>query len=311
MHQRLLRIGVLLAISLLLTAASPLLSLRAGASPLVGQTVTAAFTLTLSTSGPGSATGGGSYAAGSVALLHATPNVGAIRIGWTIGGRFDGWSNPRNVTMNTDHLVVAIFAALLTFPDVSPSDLAYDAIRQFAARGIIKGYENGTFGPGDPTLRAQLAALIARAIPSNAQSAPGIGPQTWALEDHGNNFPDRGQVDADLWRNVGTLNFYDVAKGYQDGTYNPTGEVLYAQVISFITRAMVAKGYWQEVTVDDPSLYPNIPLNSGHRFDVLTYFYYADAIPGTTPEANWIGWDTPATRAWFVLALRQALGSYY
>src|SRR3712207_9456047 len=65
-----------------------------------------------------------------------------------------------------------------------------------------------------------------------------------------------------------------------DGQYRPTNPVVQAQVISFITRAMVARGYWQPVTVDDPALYPNVSFATGHRWDLLTYHRYAGAIPG-------------------------------
>jgi hypothetical protein len=148
---------------------------------------------------------------------------------------------PLTLTMNADHAVVATFAARPSFPDVSPGNPAYEAISQLAARGIIRGYQNGRFGPTDTTLRAQMAALIARAM-------------GWDAEDHGNPFPDQGSVDSNLWRNVGTLAFYGVAKGFPDGKYRPTSPVLNAQVISFITRAMVAKGYWVQETVDDPGM---------------------------------------------------------
>jgi hypothetical protein len=102
-----------------------------------------------------------------------------------------------------------------------------------------------------------------------------------------------------------------VAKGYPDGTYKPTNTVLHAQVISFITRAMVAKGYWQQETVDDPGLYPNITFASGHRWDLLTYHKHAVLIPGASLAAAWANWDRPSTRAWFALAEWQALNSYF
>ncbi len=60
-----------------------------------------------------------------------------------------------------------------------------------------------------------------------------------------------------------------MARGYQDGSYKPTNKVLNAQVISFITRAMVTKGYWQ-AQPDDPALYPDVPAASGHRADLAT-----------------------------------------
>src|SRR4051794_32386348 len=80
------------------------------------------------------------------------------------------------------------------------------------------------------------------------------------------------------WR--GLLGAKGVAKGYADaGTcapanapcYAPRDNVLFAQTISFITRAMVQQGYWTQATGDDGSVYPNIPASSGHRLDFVTY----------------------------------------
>lgn len=183
---------------------------------------------------------------------------------------------------------------ILSFPDVSPNHPYFDAIGQLSSRNIIRGYQDGSFGPEDSTLRAQMAALICRAM-------------GWDVEDHNNVFPDQGDVDADLWRNVGTLAYYKVALGYPDKLFHPTDNVLYAQVISFITRAMVAKGAWTQRS-DIAAMYPNIPANSGHRQDIVTYVFYAGPLPGTSAVTDpWSAWDQPSTRAWFAQALWQAL----
>jgi len=159
---------------------------------------------------------------------------------------------------------------------------------------VIRGYENGCFGPNDTTLRAQMAALIARAMGWEAESWP-------------NPFPDQDYVDADLWRNVGTLNHYGVALGYPDGRYRPTVDVLRVQTISFITRAMVARGRWVQQP-DNPGVYPNVPVTSGHRADLATYATYVGLVPGTSAASQgWGDWDQPATRGWFAEALWQAL----
>ncbi len=192
----------------------------------------------------------------------------------------------------------------LAFSDVKESNGACEAIEGLAARGIIKGCDQAVtpprFCPGDPTVRAQMAALIARTV-------------GWDAEDHQNAFPDRclpsgGCIDDALWRNVGTLQFYGVAKGFQDGTYNPFDNVLHAQTISFITRAMVKKGTWTQATVDDGTVYPNIPASSGHRLDFVTYVARVGPVPGTTTKTqNFDAWNTPSTREWFALALWQAI----
>jgi len=172
-----------------------------------------------------------------------------------------------------------------------------DAIDQLAVRGIVKGYADGSFGPNDTTLRAQMAALIARAM-------------GWDAEDHGNPFPDRGAVDDSLWRNVGTLAFYGVARGYSDGTYDPTAPVLRAQVVSFITRAMVAKGYWAQQP-ENPALYTDVPVSSGHRGDLATYVHYVGGLPDVGAGASFTTWDQSSTRGWFARTLWDALKTQF
>ena len=182
------------------------------------------------------------------------------------------------------------------FTDVSPADPAYTAINELAARGIIKGCDPqaGMFCPRDSTLRAQMAALIARAM-------------GWDAEDHGNQFTDRcdpnlGCVDDDLWRNVGTLQFRAVAKGYDATTYGPHSPVLQQQVILFISRAMVRRGIWQR-RADNAAVYPNLPRNTAAERqdaqDIATYVYYAGSAPDAPGTLAWTTYGQASTRAWF------------
>ena len=206
--------------------------------------------------------------------------------------------------MNGRHSVTARFAPRPDFSDLPRTHPNYEAVSELAARAIIRGYGDGRFGPNDTTLRAQMAAMIARAM-------------GWDTQDWGNPFTDQGYIDPDLWRNVGTLAHYDVARGYTpEGCrkigapypcFGPVDRVIYAQSISFITRAMVAGGYWVYETEDNPALYPNVGWDTGHRQDLLTYHKYVGGIPETTPTATWDEWNQPATRAWFAQALYLAL----
>jgi uncharacterized repeat protein (TIGR02543 family) len=241
---------------------------------------------------------GSPYPTGTLLTLTATTNSDSIFTGWTIDGVFQGWANPLTLTMDAEHTVVANFARRRHFTDLPPGPPPYEAISQLAARLIILGYNNGKFGPDDTTQRAQMAALVARAM-------------GWDREDHGNPFTDGDVIDPNLWRNVGTLAHYGVAHGYGDGRFGTFDKVLQAQVISFITRGMVAQGRWVAETTDDPTLYPNVPASSGHRLDLMTYHRNAGAVPGTIATQPWYAWDTASTRGWFAEALWLAIDRYY
>ena len=57
-------------------------------------------------------------------------------------------------------LLLAAPAGALAFTDVPANHPNALAINDLAARGIIGGYSDGTFGPGDPVIRQQFAKLI-------------------------------------------------------------------------------------------------------------------------------------------------------
>lgn len=225
-----------------------------------------------------------------------------------------------NLTFNTARRIAGFASA---FADVSAGHPYSAAIENLAALGIVRGYEGlgGRFGVDDPIARAQMAAIICRSMPGggkpgapqnpgNTTSIPGVGPSTWANETWPNPFTDQcdpslGCIDPDLWRNVGTLVHYDVARGYDAEHFVPFGPVIYAQMISFIARAMVAKGYWQQQP-DDPALYPNVSPNSGHRADIATYAHYVGPVPDTDVQTqDFPNWDQPAPRGWCAQALWQ------
>ncbi len=271
----------------------------------------ATFTTVLTITGGGGVNpGAGSYTspAGSTQTYAATPNSGSILLGWTIDGIFAGFGNPLALPVTKNRTVVAAFAPIPQFCDVNTGTPNYTAIVNLAARGIILGSDNPTpggvakcFVPDGPLLRIHVAGMVARAF-------------GWDKEDHGNSFIDKGSVDDDLWRNAGTLAFYNVARGYQDGTFDPTGPVLHVQAVSFVTRAMIRSEYWT-LLEDKPAYYTALPPASGHRQDAVTYFANAGNIPGTSaPTDTWggpAGYNGPSTRTYFAQVLWQAYSSYF
>jgi len=259
--------------------------------------------LTLSATGSGSVNANPTASAiqrGGIVTLTATPQAGAIFAGWTVDGTFRGWASPLTLRMDTSHTAVGTFLPRVNFTDPSGNAATDEALAQLAARGIARGYGDGRYGPTDLALRSQVAGLIIRAM-------------GWQNETHPNPFSDQGVVDNDLWAAVGTLNFYQVARGYGDNTFHPLDELLHAQAISIITRAMVARGYWTAGMTDSGILYPNVPNASGHRLDLVTFIGNAGAVPDrpTANGAAWDDWNTPGSRGWFALVLWQALNATF
>lgn len=75
-----------------------------------------------------------------------------------------------------------------TFPDVPAEAWYADAVATAAALGLVKGQDDGTFGPERPITRAETAAILNRAL--------GRTPGTGELPDWAEGWTD---VPADAW----------------------------------------------------------------------------------------------------------------
>jgi len=181
-------------------------------------------------------------------------------------------------------------AAGTTFPDVPASASYAEAVQQLLASGVIHGYADGRFGPADAILRAQAAVTIVRAMQFTAQQ-----PQQ--------DFADQGPTDNESWKAVRTLADRGVARGFADGTFQPTGALTRQQALSFISRAMVARGTWVAQSTG-ASTYPDVA--SVHNADVTTYQHYVGGVPQATPGKS-MGAATVASRGWYAETLWNAL----
>ena len=255
------------------------------------------------------------FSPGTQVTATAQPGGGYTFMGWTRNGVDVGWANPVSLTLDSDNSLVARFAATPNFADVPNNQSYTTAVNELAARGLIRGYNSTTYGPNDQVQRSQMAALIARAIPTGPDTPPGglltppacLVAGSWDCEDWGNEFSDQNGADPNLWRNVGALQHYGVANGYGNGTFGPFDQVTYAQTISFITRAMVAKGYW--VPQPNESVpYTGVP--TAHLIDVQTYHFYTQGVFGGVPD-GFSDWNSASTRGWFARALWAAVNSYF
>lgn len=131
----------------------------------------------------------------------------------------------------TSILSFSVFADELTFSDVAETHTYFSAISELVGRGVINGYEDGTFKPEATITRAEFAKLLAVAT----------APAGTKFEATTTQFPDVADANSSsAWAipyiayAVGTK----AINGYEDGTFRPTAPVSYGEVIKMIVCTM-------------------------------------------------------------------------
>lgn len=167
----------------------------------------------------------------------------------TFADRFDTSAGTRRIAL-VIVLVAAMLAALLPattsavadehgFSDVSDDNVHLDNILRLSDSGVLEGFEDGTFGPGLPVTRGQLASIMARA----AELEPAEAPYDFTDLD--------GNVHAG---NIQVLADAGIIAGFEDGTFRPSMNVRRDQAASLMARwlgvAPQAEGPFTDVATD-------------------------------------------------------------
>lgn len=139
-------------------------------------------------------------------------------------------------------MIVTSLFSMCAFADTTLTDVADDnpnsaAIRALVTKGVITGYEDGTFKPDNTITRAEFATILARATAGSV-----------TLTATTAKFPD---VALDYWANTyiayavstGTVN------GYEDGTFRPENPVSYGEAVKMLVCSL---GYSNVVAVTEP-----------------------------------------------------------
>ena len=121
------------------------------------------------------------------------------------------------------------------FSDVNEADWYYDAVVSLAEKGILSGYEDGTFRPNEQITRAEFAAMLSQFIYGDSTS-DGIGYSDITDQDW---FYDPVMKMADS----GYLT------GYEDQTMHPNDAVTRAEAVTILNR-MTGKAYLD--TIQNP-----------------------------------------------------------
>lgn len=170
-------------------------------------------------------------------------NVAAIKYFiFTEGYKMKAFKRFTALTLTVAMLVVSLFtisvsADSITFSDVDSQNAYSAAIQALVGKGIINGYEDGTFKPDNTITRAEFAKMLILAL------SDGV---TYTVTT--DRFPDLAK---DHWANVyinaavslGAIN------GYDDGTFRPENPVTYGEAVKMLVCAM---GYGSLVGATTP-----------------------------------------------------------
>lgn len=119
------------------------------------------------------------------------------------------------------------------FYDVSKGTAAAN-IELAAEVGVMQGYGGGAFGPGDPLTRAQLVAVLVRAL--------GWEDRAQAAMSADLTFKDAGDIPAWARGYVAVASSEQLVLGYEDGTFRPNQPVSQGDTAALIARFMAGRG---------------------------------------------------------------------
>lgn len=157
---------------------------------------------------------------------------------------------------------VTTSTSVVAFPDVPTTHGHYETITELAQRGIVKGFPDGTFKPGQSVTRGQAAKMIAGIL----------GLDTKNVQNP--NFTDI-KTDFQYYGAIAALVDEGIIGGYEDNTYRPDATLTRGHMAKILQRAF-------KLTADDEvSPFTDIAL-SEYKNDIEA-LYDNGVTVGTTP----------------------------
>jgi ribosomal protein L30/L7E len=148
---------------------------------------------------------------------------------YIISGYADGTFRPGNdVTRGQLSKIVSNAAGFnepvsgQRFSDVPPDHPFYEFIERMAVRGIISGYADGTFQPGNPATRGQISKIVANAANMNEPVS-------------GQRFSDVPPSHS-FYAYIERVASRGIITGYADGTFRPENNATRGQVSKVVAN---------------------------------------------------------------------------
>ena len=132
---------------------------------------------------------------------------------------------------------------VLRFTDVPPDHIFYPYVMFLACRGVISGYNDGTFRPNNDVTRGQLSKIITLS-------------EGWAVDiTNGPHFADV-PPDNPFYPYIETIYNHHAVSGYSDGTFRWGSSVTRGQ----LSKIVVLAARWPLDTTGGPH-FTDVPLN--------------------------------------------------
>lgn len=164
--------------------------------------------------------------------------------------------------------------AAIAFPDVKDTNSHYENIMNLVERGIIKGYEDGTFKPGESIKRGHAAKIIAGVLGLDTENVKNPG-----FKDISTKNPYYGAIAA--LSNAGIIN------GFEDNTYRHNDTLTRGQMAKIIANAF-------DLQAGD-AVNPFTDVKNSQYVDYITALFANNVTTGKT--ATTFDAKSPVTRA--------------
>ena len=126
------------------------------------------------------------------------------------------------------------------FSDVPSSAWYYNNVMQAAANGIVSGYPDGTFKPGNSVTRRDFAIMLTQML--------GVSNDGTAVSPFIDVDDDYGVVS------IAYCKAHNIISGYDDGTFKPDATITRQEAASMIVKAMGVSKASEELYPDDSTI---------------------------------------------------------
>ena len=198
----------------------------------------------------------------------AAEHITALVNKGVVHGYPDGTFRPNRTVTRAEFAAIMVNAFGLPaadskqFPDMK-NHWAIDAVSALQAAKLIEGYEDGTFRPNNPVTRAEMTAMVVRALKlEDASTADPVDDSAFS------------DLSTDHWASkmVGAANRLDILPPYFEGQFRPTEKGTRAETAAIVNGALrlqVAKGVIDAVDSAEYTLSVKTEQNTLRDYSLL------------------------------------------